>query len=131
MRTLGRILIILLAALVVVGAAVVLVDNGTVGGGTPGGRGGERPSFAGLEDGERPIGDHEGRGFGEHEGEREGSGGSLLAGLIKNLGTIALIVTGVVLGQWLWSRIARRRAGREKAPGVPVTVEKSPDVDPI
>lgn len=131
MRTLGRILIILLAALVVVGAAVVLVDNGLIGGRTSAGPDGERPSFAGLEDGERPAGVREGRGFGEHDGERDRSGGSFVAGLLKNLGTIALIVTGMVLGQWLWGRIANRRIGNAKVPGEPGIAEKPPDGDPI
>lgn len=134
MRTLGRILIILLAALVVVGAAVVLVDNGALGGRAATGLDRERPSLAGSDGGERPAGLREGRGFGDydgdHDGEREGSGGSFLAGLIKNLGTVALIVTGVVLGQWLWSRIANRRPGKGDSPAEAVMIEKPPDGGP-
>lgn len=131
MRTVGRIIVILLAALLVAGAAVVLVDNGTTGGRAAAGHDDERPSFARPADGERPDRGREGREFGEHDGEREGSGGSFLAGILKNLGTIALIVAGVVLGQWLWSRIAHRRTGREKVPGETIPVEKSPDGEPI
>lgn len=131
MRTLGRILIILLAALVVVGAAVVLVDNGLIGGQTSAGLDGERPALAGREDGERPAGGREGRGFGERDGERGRSGGSFVAGLLKNLGTIALIVTGVVLGQWLWGRIGNRQPGKGNSPDEAVIFEKPPDGETI
>ena len=90
MRTIGRILVILLAAVAVAGATAILVDNRLLGAQGPGewGEGLETAEFEGRQ---RPEGDFDHGERGEHEGGRDGQAGSLLAGLIRNLGIVALI----------------------------------------
>jgi hypothetical protein len=102
-KIIGRILIILLAALVVVGATAALLNNGLADALNLGGEDG-RPAGQ-FERDERPAGAPEGE-----FGERGGVGvGGFLSSLARNLGVIALIVTGVVSGQWLWSKLSVRR----------------------
>lgn len=122
MRTIGRILVILLAAVAVAGATAILVDNRLLGAQGPGewGEGLETAEFEGRQ---RPEGDFDHGERGEHEGGRDGQAGSLLAGLIRNLGIVALIVSGVVLGQWLWSRLSGRGSPRKAA----LAAEKIPE----
>ncbi len=126
MKLIGRIGIILLVALAVAGATLVLVKNGALDAlGLSGGEGdrpamaqsdGERPAMADF-DGERPAG-----------GERDGGGGvaSFFSGLGRNLGKILVIVAGVVVGQWLWSLVSRRRKAK---PGGAAMSEKTPESD--
>jgi len=123
-RLIGRILIILLAALAVAGATMVLVNRGALdrwlgGAGEPFERGefdaAARPDFDTT--GERPArpqgGEFRGRG------ERGGLGLQTLAGLLRNLAAIAVIVLLVGLAGWVGARFGARRAPKaptEKAP---------------
>lgn len=127
MKLLGRIGIILLVALAVAGATLAVVNNGALDSLGLGGGDGDRPAMA-QSDGERPaMGDFDGERPTGGRGERDGGGGvaSFLAGLGRNLGTILVIVAGVVAGQWLWSLVSRRKA----KPGGGATAEKPPEND--
>ncbi len=125
MKLFGRIAIILLVALAVTGATVLLVNNGALDSLGIGGGDSSRPAMAEFG-GERPaMGDFDGQQPGGR-GERGGGGlGSFLPGLGRNLGKILVIVAGVVVGQWLWSLVSRRKTG----PGGAVATEKAPEND--
>lgn len=126
MRTIVRILIILFGAVLVAGATFLLVDNGVIGGNEAGGR--TRPEMGQFDPDSLAAGEFERSESRERGGGREEQNTFLSAGLLSNLGTIALIVAAVVLGQWLWSLIAKRRPGpKEAASGLPP--EKMPDGD--
>lgn len=122
MRTIGRILVILLAAVAIAGATAILVDNGLLAALGSGERG-EGLETAEFEGRQRPKGDFDHGERGEHEGGGDGQAGALLAGLVRNLGVIALIVSGVVLGQWLWPRLSSRGSPRKAA----LAAEKRPE----
>lgn len=132
-RLIGRILVILLAALAVAGATMVLVNRGALdwwlGGASESFDRGEfdaaaRPDFDAT--GERPARPQGGPQGGEFRGrgERGGLGLQTLAGLLRNLATIGVIVLLVGLTGWVGGRLGARRAPNRasKAPA-----EKSSD----
>lgn len=126
MKLIGRIGIILLVALALIGATLAVVNNGALDSLGIGGGDGDRPAMT-ASGGERPtMSDFDGERPAGGRGERDGGGvASFLSGLGRNLGTILVIVAGVVVGQWLWSLVSRRKA----KPGGGAIAEKPPEND--
>jgi uncharacterized membrane protein len=131
MKLIGRIAIILFAALAVVGATMAFAQTGAAAGLAGGRPGGDRDRFIGAESGVQP-GESGRRGTGagvfppgegrrpmpggafrrgDHHGRMEG-GAAGLAGLLKSLATIGLIVLGVALFERLLRRRRLARTGK-------------------
>ena len=93
MKTPGRILIILVVFAIVMGITYVAVNASGLSSSM------DMPQFEGGERPVPPSGQFEGRSEG-----REGGGGGLMFGLIKNVGIIAILVAIIVVPKNIFRR---------------------------